>query len=90
MEAIRAIIGKNWLGQYYIAIDDGQTQSLYWGYGSMGDAILSIAALLDEYPALDNRADLQRLYDGHCSDDADELDTLERAIATDYPGCWDD
>jgi hypothetical protein len=63
---MKARLGRNWLKQWYISlINNEQSESLYWGSGTLEDAVVSIPALLEEYPDLENASDWQKLYDEH-------------------------
>lgn len=77
---MKATLGRNFLKHYYLAINDGQTESLYWGSGNLEDAIISIPALLEEHPDLENADDFQKFYNDHQCDSPDELDELENVL----------
>jgi len=81
---MKARLGRNWLKQWYISlINNEQSESLYWGSGTLEDAVVSIPVLLEEYPDLENASDWQKLYDEHHSDTPDELDALEKSAELD-------
>jgi hypothetical protein len=73
---MNAVLAKNAEGDWYVSINDGQTEWLYWGAGLLEDAIVSIPALLAEYPNLENQDALQKLYDEMNSYDSEELAAL--------------
>lgn len=77
-----ATIKQNAFGDWYIALNDDQTEWIYWGAGLLEDAVASIPALLEEYPDITNKDGLQKLYDESAGRDYDELVALTKEVIT--------
>jgi hypothetical protein len=74
MKKTIAKLSRDWEGKYLIVINGDQE---FWGRGTIGDAISSIPALLEEVPLEEKcAAEWRKLYD-HKNDSPDALDELE-------------